>query len=170
MKKLFYLIKHATWFTRIVALLALVVAVVSILTVYNGSKTAMDTPITELPVVTTFVQESDLDEIEKEFGTKTLNEVKESIEEEVDDEEIVAVVDTIFKAISIYATVIIVVMILAAVFMKKGLMILGTILSLPYCFLFVGMNAITTVLVALVAYFVLMTIVNKKYKAYKRAN
>ena len=168
MRKLFYLIKHATWFTRIVALLALVVAIVSILTVYNGSKTAMDTAITKLPAVTTFVQESDLKEIEAEFGTKTLNEIKETIAEEA-DEEIVAVVDTIFKALSIYATVIIAVMILAAVFMKKGLMILGTILSLPYCFLFVGMNAIMTVLGALVIYFILMTIVNKKYKAYKRS-
>ena len=168
MRKIFFLIKHASWFTRIVALLALAVAIVSISTVYAGSQTAMDTPVTQLPVVTTFVEGDDLKDIEDEFGTKTLNEIKETIAEEA-DEEVVAVVDTIFKAISIYATVIIVVLALATVFMKKGLMIFGFILSLPYSFLFVGMNAITTMGAALVVYFILMTIVNKKYKAYKRS-
>ena len=108
-------------------------------------------------------------EIKAEFGKTSLNDVQDTVKKNVDDKEIVELMETFVKVISIYATVIIVVLVLGAVFMKKGLMILGFIISLPYCLMFLGMGAITTMGIALVAYFILMTIVNKKYKAYKRS-
>lgn len=172
MKKLFFLIKHASWFTRIVALLALAAALVSIATVWAGSSTALDKPIADLPILTEYglFEESDVKEIKAELGKASLNDVKGAVAKNVDDKEVVEMMETIFQVVSIYGTVIVVLLVLAAVFMKKGLMIFAFITALPYCLMFLGMSAITTVAIATVVYFVLMTIVNKKYKAYKRAN
>ena len=206
MRKIIFLVKNASWFTRIVALLAIAAAIISIVTMTQGRDAALNGPITKLPLLTMVMEESDLKEmeaeadfvseeiqmaletqdpedikeLEEEYGLSiedlqvsfeeiSLNSVSLAIQAE-GDEEVTAIVSGIIKGVSIYAIVIIVLMALAAVFMKKGLMILSFILSLPFYFLLVGVGSITVAAVATVAFFVLVSIVNKNYKSYKKAN
>lgn len=206
MKKIFFVLKKASIFTRILALISLVLAVVSIVTMCVGVNAALKGPITDLPLVEMLEEAMGLDDlgeeteaisdeiqaaldsadpeeieaIEEEYGMK-IEELEKSFEEislssislaiqGSGDEEAAAIMSGLVKGIGIYAGVVIALMALAAVFMKKGLMVLSFLLSLPFCFLFVGMAAVSVIAVATIGYMVLMSMVNRSYKQYKRAN
>ncbi len=205
MKKFMFLLKNASMAIRIVALIALVAGIVSIVTLSTGVSSALNKPITELPLVTMIMDEAKLKEmemeskqlsaeidealkdqdaaeiaeLEKEFGV-SVDELKASVEtislnslstvfQAEGTKEVADIISGLIKGISIYGTVIAVVMALAVVFMKKGLMITAYIFALPILFLLVGGGALVTITVATIAHFVLLTIVNRKYKAFKRA-
>ncbi|MBO5939283.1 MAG: hypothetical protein J6Q82_07300 [Clostridia bacterium] len=205
MKKILFLLKNASMVIRVIALIAAIAGIVSIVTLSTGVSSALNKPITELPLVTMIMDEAKLKqmeleskelsaeieaalqeqdaaeiaELEKEFGISA-NELKESVEtislnslstvfQAEGDQEIAGIISGLIKGISVYGTVIAVLMALAVVFMKKGLMITAYIFALPIVFLLIGGGALMSITVATVVHFVLLTIVNRKYKAFKRA-
>ena len=58
---------------------------------------------------------------------------------------------------------------LATLFLKKGLLITAYIFAIPFHLLFTGSALLVISTIVLVAFFVVLTIVNKDYKTYKKS-
>ena len=106
--------------------------------------------------------------LRKSFDPISLKSMK-TIYEITEDREVAQVFGLFLTVITAYAIVLVALLALAVFFMKKGLMILTYILSLPFLFIFVGVVAFVICTVALVAYCILIGNVNKAYKEYKKA-
>ena len=122
--------------------------------------------------------EEDLKEFEEEFGL-SIEEVKEALypvslnsinllakANGVEDADFEALLNMILVVIKGYAGVIVLILALAVFFMKKGLVLTAYIVSIPFYLALAGGTAFAIVTVATVAYFVLMTLVNKEYKKF----
>ncbi len=84
MKKIKFTFMHANKSTRIVGIIALALALISILLLVVSSNTAVKGSITDLPIVKLFVPEDELDEIEDEYD-KLIEEIEDAIDEDDDD-------------------------------------------------------------------------------------
>jgi len=205
MKKFFFLLKHASFSVRLRGLIAFVIGLVFLLTVFFGASSAINGSVTKLPIMKLVYSEAKLEEMEDSVE-KYAEEIEEAIEKEdpaqiekfekesgvsieklkksldpislksmqtifeMQNENALAQVFGLFvKIITVYAVILVALLALAILFMKKGLMILAYILGLPFLFIFVGITAFAICTVAMIAYCILIGMVNKAYKAYKKA-
>ena len=79
------------------------------------------------------------------------------------------IVDIIIYVIYGFAALIGLILLLATVFKKTGLVIFALILALPFCYFFAGVIYTVLTAVFFIALMILFIIINKEYKAYKKA-
>ena len=214
MKKFKFLFTAASLKSRILALIAVVLGVASILVVTSAVSTVVNGPLVKIPVIEMILPEDEMDsigegidemfnEIEKDPDVKEMFEEMfdqdlDELRDTMDIESVsLADLDTFFQGffesdlvegagedmsgveavkmifsiiisvITIYAAVIAVFMGLSTLFLKKGLFIFAYILALPYYIAFVGTSSLVIATVLLIAYFVLVTIMNQEFKQWK---
>ena len=214
MKKFKFLFTAASLKSRILALIAVVLGVASILVVTSAVSTVVNGPLVKIPVIEMILPEEEMDsigegidemfnEIEKDPDVKEMFEEMfdqdlDELRDTMDIESVsLADLDTFFQGffesdlvegagedmsgveavkmifsiiisvITIYAAVIAVFMGLSTLFLKKGLFIFAYILALPYYIAFVGTSSLVIATVLLIAYFVLVTIMNQEFKQWK---
>ncbi len=86
-----------------------------------------------------------------------------------DTEEMTSIIGVISTVATVCAVVLIVITLLATFFKKTGVAILALILSLPFCIFLAGALYTVFTVIALVALAVVLSTINKEYKAYLKA-
>lgn len=84
MKKIAFIFKNADAKTRIIGIVALALAALALLTVIISANTAINGPITKLPVIELFVPEEERDELD-DYGKDLVELIEDAIDEDDDD-------------------------------------------------------------------------------------
>lgn len=123
------------------------------------------------------IEENDLEKLvdsaEKMAKNPSLNNIKDVAEQmnkyNIDDmdAELVAIFDVAIAVLTICFGVVALFTVLGGVFKSAGLTIFALVLSVPICGLFSGVLYIVLALVAYIAQTVVLSKINKEYKAYK---
>ncbi len=139
---------------------------------------AMDEALDAIDEVIAESDDEMIEALEDEFGLsvkdirktldplslKNLSTLFDIMADKINMPNIIAAVITVING---YAWVIAIITLLATVFLKKGLLIFGYIVSCPFFLIFAGMPSFIIATIAFIVFLVLTTMCNKEYKDYQ---